>query len=365
MHRTLRTPVPVSGRRPGLYRRGLAVAALFVGFLAMVLGSPRAASAYPGERPIVYSAVANSPGMITIAWTHSGDADLIQVKRDGAPDFGYLDRSAGASGTHIDTFLQPDTLYTYFVCAVQDDDSFCSDAKAVRTQKAPAAGQSYSPPYITSVIAATNSYTVTWAASQSYQFYQLIYGEQPTAGGQIKHGYGGSTGTYTVPGLRPGSTHHFGLQGCTYGALGNQCSQFTAPIFVTTLATPPAPRATPPPPPPATPTNLRVRINDSAQLVLGWTPNITDNSPEVEYDIYRGGKRVKTQGAYPFVENKYHGTPLASLEQAIYKVCAVHHRGTAAQAQSCTADLTVRSAWLDTPVHTPAPGSLPSVPRWL
>jgi hypothetical protein len=215
---------------------------------------PRRA-AIPGgsvsEAPVITSAVTNAPGVITIAWAHSGE--------DGPVSF-FVERQqppliVGPFLNNVDFFsnmgLEPSTVYAYRVCAIYPDGSRdCSDFISVRTMAPEQPQGALPPPTITAQAITTDSITIHWTG-KNYGHVNLRWrkvGESEDRP-QIPINQNGRTeGSRHFPNLEPNSSYLFIIQGCERTIVGtDSCGRFSLPVAVRTAALPLPPPPMPPP----------------------------------------------------------------------------------------------------------------------
>jgi hypothetical protein len=73
------------------------------------------------EAPVITSAVTNAPGVITIAWAHSGNEGPLSffIEQQNPPlTIGFFVNNVDF---YTDMGLQPSTLYSHRVCVIYPD----------------------------------------------------------------------------------------------------------------------------------------------------------------------------------------------------------------------------------------------------
>jgi hypothetical protein len=109
------------------YRKQLVAAVMLAAVLALGAGTVAAQS---GERPVRVAATGDGVGQIALRWDHSGVGVASFTVTRQEPHY-YWDGISPDRRTFVDTRVQPDTTYRYFVCAVYADRSIaCSDGWA-------------------------------------------------------------------------------------------------------------------------------------------------------------------------------------------------------------------------------------------
>lgn len=254
-------------------------AAGLVGVLFIAMGG-RAVAA---NDPPGILAVANSSGLITVNYQHSGfDTVWYDIYRDDLPVY----RMYSPSGQYLDTNLPPDTAFVYRVCAVYEDgDEECSPDVVARTQPKQGPSSKLAPPEILGATATENTVTMFWGTTGAYN--KLIVGIKDDLGNWGQEDVTPvPNGSYTFVGLRPGTRYYVMIEACNRGVgLPSTCGGWSAPVVVVT-ATP-----TPPPPPPPSRPELRIISATEASLILGYYVRVPAPHQE-KMVLYRDGVRL-------------------------------------------------------------------------
>ena len=202
------------------------------------------------EAPVITSAVTNAPGVITIAWAHSGNGGPLSffIERQNPP------LRIGPFVNNVDFYtdmgLQPSTLYSYRVCVIYPDGAqACSAFAPVQTMPPEQPTESWAPPTITAQAVTPNSITIQWSGP-SYGKVQILWRKKSESLNRPQisidqDGRGG--GSRHFPNLEPNTTYLFSIQGCRWSLSGSSCGNWSSPVELRTSA------VVPPPPPPVVP----------------------------------------------------------------------------------------------------------------
>jgi hypothetical protein len=344
-------PITTGGRWAG-------VLGILAGLLLLVGAGTAGAEGY--EAPGV-TAYPNAPGWITVAWQHSGiGVYWYNIERQDRTD--VVRTEYGASGTFTDTNLQADTQYSYRVCAVYDFNQACSDWTSARTLSpppppsgggTPSGGGATAPAsqpanvQLTATPQRPAAITLTFtvqagAETMTDRFVVLRHNPVDTTRSAMiddlrRPALMGFAGSFTDTDVKPNTQYFYSV--CFQTVPGNSFG-LCSPLVSTTVFVPLPP----------TPTNLYLKARTPERVELAWTPNITDPYATTEFDIYRDGTRIATRVWYP-VENHFFDEARPGTVR--YQVCAVDHRGTGDEVQSCSADLKVVSFRTGSPVFDP------------
>lgn len=203
------------------------------------------------DAPTITSAVANSPGWITIAWAHSG--------QDGV--LGYrLQRQTPAAawvtnnnvGQHTDMGLQASTSYSYSVCAVFPGGAeMCSPWVTVMTMppEPPRPPASRPPPTLTAHEVTQHGITVKWSG-RTYDRVHIRWrrstpGSSPLEA-QVDIDHDQPVGYRHFPNLEVGTPYAFRIQGCDVNFIGvANCGPWSAPPVQISTAGPVLPAVPP------------------------------------------------------------------------------------------------------------------------
>jgi len=243
------------------------------------------------EQPVIYSAIANGPQTVTIAWTHTGNGVVnfnIEEKSNGVLPYSNVTTVEFDShgGMVTGPPLQPGKPYYFRVCAVYLLNEVCSDAngvgyKEVTTQTGQTSTSSNAvPPIITGNDAGIDPSDLnTWIGlhwetdGTSYDYYEIHYEVQPASGTWQDPGTparapdSGSSGYHQVANLLPGTNYLFEIQGCFHiflGLGGNGCDQSSSAYEATTPFVPHTGGR-------PTPTISAGDGSDATDISIGWT----------------------------------------------------------------------------------------------
>lgn len=257
----------------------------------------------------------NAPGWITINYTHSGTGGVIgyYIERQ---ETGIIFSSVAPSGQLIDTHLKPDTQYAYRACAVYADEEKPECSPFIPTRTLPAQGKprNYDPPLVQDVGIDIDRITVTWGAVGEYTNILLRLDD---AGGNLGQWEVRSlaNGSFTFRPLKPNTTYHIILKGCTNNPFsGHSCGPWSPRFTFTTFG------PVPPPPPPGKPTLTLSGTTDST-VSLAWQVKVLDSYPGDRARLYRDGRPYKELEARSAL-NGLQGTYTDTVqERHAYQVC--------------------------------------------
>jgi Fibronectin type III domain len=291
------------------------LAAVIVVLLGLLFVGGRAARADDNEPPVNVSAVSNSPGVVTVYWTHSGDGVFefdIEEKTTGGVtkvacpcDYGTSPKSIGG--------LQQNNKYEFRVCAAYDaadTDRACSDANNVGYYPVLTMGQGPTgakplPPVIINSNPGGTSMGLTWETNgDSYDKYIINYqveaaaGAPPNPGGTLEVYKSGSSGSSTVSNLLPGTTYLFSVQACFVLLVigGYSCSESGPAYKAATLAGSNA-----------GPTPVITSVSGDTTIDIYWTTT-PDRYPYNNYNIRYRVKPAPEQTPPPFTTDVEAGT---------------------------------------------------------
>lgn len=248
---------------------------------------PMLSASMASEAPEV-ATECNSPGWITIYYTHPGDDDVVSyyIERQ---DAGITFSMAAPSGQVTDANLKPDTDYAYRVCAVYkgEDDATCSSYVTQRTMPTQSVPANFDPPFINDVTIDTGKIAIGWGPTGDYSKVLLRLDDDGGNLGQWDvgtppRGYG----SFTFQPLKPNTKYHIILKGCTWGLGGSSCGPWSQRFSFTTHG------PQPPPPPPGKPT-LTVTGATDATVSIAWTMKVFGNYPGDRIMLVRDGAPYK------------------------------------------------------------------------
>ncbi len=254
---------------------------ILAGLLMLAVGGPALAASAPAV-----SVQADAPGWITVYYNHSATDGALWFtlqRQDSAAIF----QSSAPTGQFTDTNLKPNTAYTYRACAIYQDEAqpVCSGWSTARTQPLGPPPANYDPPTIINTAVATDSISVTWGATGTYQFIQLRIDNPQGNLGQfsVKNV---ANGSYLFRGLQPGVRYHVFMQGCSHSLLGAGCGSWSSGVWLST-ASPPTPLM-----PPGKPT-VRVRAPTTPGVVsLDFSVNVAQLNSSDVFTVLRNGAQV-------------------------------------------------------------------------
>ena len=204
-------------------------------FLSLVSLHP----AYGAEAPSIRVTV-NSPGWITVDWTHTGqDVESFLVQRE-QPAYTWVFRTH--AGVHTDKGLTADTVYRYRVCADYGATTECSEWLAARTMppQAPTAPHPKPPPEFVppgEAFHEPSRIRIRWKKTGDYERV-IVRWRHKTGAGESQADVDSSApeGSYEVVTPLPG-TYVFILKGCTLNFVGAaNCGDWSAPFEVSTAS---------------------------------------------------------------------------------------------------------------------------------
>jgi hypothetical protein len=203
------------------------------------------------ETPVITSAVSNAPGIITVAWAHSGnDGPLsFRVERTNPSiTFGFFTNNVGF---YTDKGLQPSTSYSYRVCVLYPDgNSACSEWATVQTMPPEQPVGELPPPTVTAQQITSDSITIKWSCAKKYGHVHILWRPQAESRNRAQirvEQDGRPEGSRRFGGLAPNTPYVFGMQGCNTTLLGSSCGGWGTPVEIRTAA--PQPSPSPPPAP--------------------------------------------------------------------------------------------------------------------
>lgn len=165
------------------------------------------------DPPVLMSAYAAAPRWIMLNWLPLDGATGVQVFRTPPPSqpfpLGWI------SPTSItDQGCEPDTTYTYQVCAYYgSDQGVCVSSPAIRTP--PASTSELTPPVIDKVNFGEESISVHWNGPTRYTYFNVLWSKvgEPDEP-QVKINSTGFDGSWGTDGLAPATAYRVIVQGC-------------------------------------------------------------------------------------------------------------------------------------------------------
>ncbi len=294
----------------------------------------------PPPAPTDLAATAAGPDQIDLTWTAAVDpesgVDSYNIYRDG----GLAGSTAATSFS--DTGLDPSTLYSYEVSAVNGEGLEGPKSTPAEATTDPPPPDDTPPPAPTDLAATAASATridLTWTAavdSESGVDSYNIYRDGAPAGST-------AATSFSDTGLDPSTLYSYEVSAVNGEGLEGPTSD---PASATT--DPPPPDDTPPP----APTDLAATAAGPDQIDLTWTAAVDPESGVDSYNIYRDGGQVGSTSTTSFSDTSLDPSTLYS-----YEVSAVNGEGLEGP-KSDPASATTDPD--DTP--PPAPSSLVATP---
>jgi len=297
----------------GLLIAFLAVLALG-GVLFAFLGTRVHADQCPGSDtcPTSQIAIAQGPNAVEVKWIEPDNLPIVYLlttnPQGAAQPWQVQVVSPQDWQDRLIFNLQPSTTYTVTICGYYSSSNrSCVTTNSVKTLP-PSTGGETPTPTITSANVTTNSIYITWNGNRSYDFYQVLGGQTP----QTQTG-SGATGSFTFPGLLPGTSYRVEVLGCLY-ILRSFCSQWASLDVRTAL---------PPPLPPIAPQNLHTADGPS-DILVSWTntPNY-ESFTSFRFPAWPGGLNL------PTTLNSIDDIAPVAGQLYTYKICLNYKSGSA------------------------------------
>jgi fibronectin type 3 domain-containing protein/dihydrofolate reductase len=212
----------------------------------------------------------NSTSQITVLWDTVIQADRYEIYRGTKSD--ASDRSEISSPTsspYIDTGLNPNTTYYYWIKACNNNICSAFSSATSKTTKL-ATG---TPQNINLDVNSTSQITILWDGIEDTKHYEIYRGTKSDASDRSEIS-SPTSGPYINTGLTPNTTYYYWIKACN--AQGT-CSDFSPASSATTLLN--------------APQNINLNVDSASQITVSWD-NVTGTN---RYEIYRGTNNNRSE----------------------------------------------------------------------